>query len=49
MPEALDPLPLLTALDGIPVRVCGLEHLLAMKRAAGRPEDLKDLERLKGP
>jgi len=33
-------------LDGISVRVCGLEHLLAMKRAAGRPQDLKDLEQL---
>lgn len=33
-------------LDGIPVRVCGLEHLRAMKRAAGRPQDLEDLERL---
>jgi len=28
------------------VRVCGLEHLLAMKRAAGRPQDLEDLKRL---
>jgi predicted nucleotidyltransferase len=33
-------------LDGVPVRVCGLEHLRAMKRAAGRPQDLEDLERL---
>ncbi|HEY5344019.1 MAG TPA: hypothetical protein VIJ66_10245 [Solirubrobacteraceae bacterium] len=33
-------------IDGIPVRVCGLEHLRAMKRAAGRPQDLADLERL---
>jgi hypothetical protein len=32
--------------EGIPVRVCGLEHLRAMKRAAGRPQDLVDLERL---
>jgi hypothetical protein len=31
---------------GIPVRVCGLEHLRAMKRAAGRPQDLEDLRRL---
>ena len=36
-------------IEGIPVRVCGLEHLLAMKRAAGRPQDLEDLERLEGP
>lgn len=33
---------------GIPVRVCGLEHLLMMKRAAGRPKDLEDLQRLGG-
>lgn len=32
--------------DGIPVRVCSLEHLRAMKRAAGRPQDLEDLRRL---
>jgi hypothetical protein len=35
-----------SSIDGVPVRVCGLEHLLAMKRAAGRPQDLKDLEQL---
>jgi hypothetical protein len=34
------------SVDGIPVRVCGLEHLRAMKRAAGRPQDLEDLRRL---
>lgn len=33
-------------LDGIPLRVCGLEHLIAMKRAAGRPRDLDDLRLL---
>ena len=32
--------------DGIPVRVCGLDHLRAMKRAAGRPQDLEDLRQL---
>jgi hypothetical protein len=32
--------------EGVPVRVCGLEHLRAMKRAAGRPRDLEDLRRL---
>ena len=26
--------------------VCGLEHLLAMKRAAGREQDLQDLREL---
>jgi hypothetical protein len=33
-------------LDGIRLHVCGLEHLIAMKRAAGRPRDLDDLQRL---
>jgi hypothetical protein len=33
-------------LEGVPVRVCGLEHLRAMKRAAGRPQDLVDLRQL---
>ena len=40
-PEAVE-----GTLDGLPVRVCGLEHLRAMKRAAGRPQDLEDLRRL---
>jgi nicotinamidase-related amidase len=35
-----------SSVDGVPVRVCGLEHLRAMKRAAGRPQDLEDLKRL---
>ena len=33
-------------LDGIPLRVCGLSHRIAMKRAVGRPRDLDDLKRL---
>lgn len=34
------------SVEGIPVRVCSLTHLRAMKRAAGRAQDLADLERL---
>jgi hypothetical protein len=29
------------------VRFCGFDHLVAMKKAAGRPEDMIDLERLR--
>jgi predicted nucleotidyltransferase len=32
--------------DGLPVRVCSLDHLLAMKRASDRPRDRDDLEAL---
>ncbi len=31
-------------LGGVAVRVCSLEHLLAMKRAGNRPRDHDDLE-----
>jgi len=33
-------------LEGAHVRVCSLEHLLAMKRASERPRDREDLEAL---
>jgi hypothetical protein len=42
----LDREALVGSVEGIPVRVCGLDHLRAMKRAAGRPQDLEDLRRL---
>lgn len=35
-----------SSIDGLSVRVCGLDHLRAMKRAAGRPRDLEDLKGL---
>lgn len=44
--DALDLKAVTGELDGIPLRVCGLDHLVAMKRAAGRPRDLDDLQRL---
>jgi hypothetical protein len=31
---------------GTALRVCGLRHLIAMKRAAWRPRELDDLKRL---
>lgn len=34
------------SLDELPLRCCGLGHLRAMKRAAGRPRDLDDLQHL---
>src|SRR4029077_11496788 len=33
---------------GTGIRVCGMEHLRAMKRAAGRDQDLSDLRELGG-
>jgi hypothetical protein len=43
---ALSPQAIQATVDGTTVRVCGLDHLRAMKRAAGRPQDLEDLKRL---
>jgi predicted nucleotidyltransferase len=33
-------------LDGLPVRVCSLEHLIQMKRSSERPRDREDLAAL---
>jgi hypothetical protein len=35
-----------TRLNGRPVQVCSRADLIAMKRAAGRPQDLVDLQEL---
>lgn len=34
-------------IDGIPVRVASIEHLIEMKQAAGRPRDLDDIDKLR--
>jgi hypothetical protein len=40
------PAAITATVDGVPVSVCSLEHLRQMKRAADRPQDRADLERL---
>lgn len=42
----LAPAAMIVSFRGTQIRVCSLEHLRAMKRAAGRPQDLEDLRRL---
>lgn len=44
--EALDAEASDVQIDGLTVRVCSLEHLLAMKRASERPRDRDDVEAL---
>ena len=44
--EALDAEASDVQIDGLRVRVCSLEHLLAMKRASERPRDRDDVEAL---
>jgi predicted nucleotidyltransferase len=35
------------SLEGLPIKVAGYDDLVALKRQAGRPSDLEDLERLR--
>jgi hypothetical protein len=42
----LAPKALRVSFRGTEIRVCGIDHLRAMKQAAGRPQDLEDLLRL---
>lgn len=34
-------------LDGVPIRIASIRHLIAMKQAAARPRDLGDIEALR--
>jgi hypothetical protein len=44
--NALAPAVLTVTFRDTQIQVCSLDHLLAMKRAAGRPQDLEDLRQL---
>ncbi len=43
---SIDKAAMTTEIDGVSIRVAGLEHLAALKRIAARPHDLDDLRTL---
>jgi hypothetical protein len=45
--EMLSPAAVEVDLDGVPVKVAGYDDLVALKKQAGRPGDIEDLERLR--
>jgi predicted nucleotidyltransferase len=45
--EKLAPAAIDAEIDGLPIRIVSYDDLIALKEAAGRPEDLTDLQRLR--
>lgn len=45
--EKLAPAAIETEIDELPIRIVSYEDLVALKKTAGRPEDLTDLQRLR--
>jgi predicted nucleotidyltransferase len=45
--EMLAPSAIEVEMEGLPVKVASYDDLVSLKRQAGRPSDLEDLERLR--